>query len=771
MSKLRSIFTAIAVFLIACNAWAQTGGAYLSGRVVDSKNHGIGKATVRLTADRDSSITMKAATGDDGSFKFSGLADGRCDISVTCVGYESQTRRADVKGNTNVGKIRLEDAYKMLDGVTVMANYTDVKLTGETVVKVKGNPLAKGKTVTDFLKYVRDLDVTQSELSIRGKANTLIYLEDRKITFDQLKSISSSMIESVEIIPHADGSYGLLATGGVVKIHLRKDGGMIGSATLYSVVNTEGMVGESPRVNVLYSKGKWTLNNYLTAFEYLRGPYITRQHDTSGGAEEQTDTRDISRDKAVRDNLSLRYAFNKTDRIDVYGGVSASWGDNTQTSVGGGDRLVIASKPENQFYSVGAQYRKGWGHDGGNYFHMRIDYSKYKFDSRQGYDYNGLAERSSQKYDFDIIDIAPRLHLAIKENMGFNVGVQYQYASDLHDDKGTPTLGYISDGRYSYKILYYGAWMEYSATFGKSLYLKLGLNYSATDERNKDFMNHGNDISTWQDGIYPTLQGQWIIDRSKMRYLGIGYRHYYSMPNYNYRLPTVVWQGENLYSVGNTNLKKENYDDIDIYFSFDRNLSVSYNMSYGSNMVNVIMHQDESRPGTYFTRPENTAFSMMHTFRLAYAGRIFKFWYTNTYAMLTYKNARAGEDKIKHARVVFRSNNDFSVCKNFGLTYFFEALSKNKTESFETNATYSMDFGAYLSLMKGKMNIRLLYENAFYKRRITTTRGDGWTKRRINLSPDSHVLLTIGWNFNAGRQIKKQDLPTVNKQDREIPTF
>ena len=194
-------------------------------------------------------------------------------------------------------------------------------------------------------------------------------------------------------------------------------------------------------------------------------------------------------------------------------------------------------------------------------------------------------------------------------------------------------------------------------------------------------------------------------------------------------------------------------------------------MSYGRNMVNVIMHKDENRPGTYFTRPENTAFSMMHTFRLAYAGRIFKFWYTNTYAMFTYKNARAGDDKIKHARVVFRSNNDFSVCKNFGLTYFFEALGKNKTESYESNATYSMDFGVYMSLMKGKMNIRLLYENAFYKRRITTTRGDGWTKRRINLSPDSHILLTLGWNFNAGRKIKKQELPTVNKQERKIPTF
>ena len=761
----------VLLFFTGIKVYPQTCRYVLSGQVTDGDGESLPGANVELSSVGDSTTTLRTATGKDGGFEFSAVPAGDYELTITYMGCDDYRNRMKVNGDKHFGKIRMNTLAKMLDEITVMANYTDVKLTGETVVKVKGNPLAKGKTVIDFLQYVRDLDVTQSELSIRGKANTLIYLEDRKITFDQLKSISPSMIESVEIIPHADGSYGLLATGGVVKIHLRKDGGMIGSATLYSVVNTEGMVGEAPMVNVLYSKGEWTLSNYLTPFEYTRYPSITQQHDISGGATDQTDTKDISRDKAIRDNLSLRYSFNKTDHIDIYGGVSASCGDNIQTSVSGGDKLYITSKPETQYYSAGTQYRKGWGHDGKNYFHMRIDYSKYKSDSRQGYDYNGQAERASQKYDMCIVDIAPRFHLALKENMDFNIGVQYVYESDRHEDKGTPTLGYISDGKYNYKMYYYGAWMEYSATLGQSLYLKLGLNYSATDERNKDFLNSGNDISTRQDGIYPTLQGQWIVDRSKMRYLSIGYRHYYSMPNYNYRLPTVVWQGENLYSVGNTNLKKENYDDIDIYFSFDRNLSVSYNMSYGRNMVNVIMHKDENRPGTYFTRPENTAFSMMHTFRLAYAGRIFKFWYTNTYAMFTYKNARAGDDKIKHARVVFRSNNDFSVCKNFGLTYFFEALGKNKTESYESNATYSMDFGVYMSLMKGKMNIRLLYENAFYKRRITTTRGDGWTKRRINLSPDSHILLTLGWNFNAGRKIKKQELPTVNKQERKIPTF
>lgn len=771
MSNLRSIFTVVAILLTACCGWAQERGYVLSGRVIDSNDKGISKATVRLIVDGDSTSAMSTDTYDDGRFAFNGLVSGTYSLNVTSVGYDGFSRTTVVKGNMDVGKIKLEDANKMLDGITVMANYTDVKLTGETVVKVKGNPLTKGKTLVDFLQYVRELNVSEKDLSIRGKANTLIYLEDRKISFDELKSISPSMIESVEIIPHADNSYGVLATGGVVKVHLRKDGGMIGAATMYTVVNTDGMVGESPRVNLLYSKGKWTLNNYLTAFEYSRYPYITRQYDTSNDGCVRTDTKNIIKAKTLSDNLSLRYAFNKTDHVDIYGGVSAAWNNNTQTSVSGNDRLGIVSRPETQSYSVGTQYRKGWGRNGQDYFHIRLEYTKSKDDAKQGYEYNGLMERAKQCYDFDLVDMAPQIHIAFKENMNFNAGLQFQYASDRHDDEGTPTLGYIADGLYDYKLYYYGAWADYSVMLGKSFYLKFGLNYSATDERYKDFIHHGNDINTWQDGIYPTLQGQWLIDGGKMRYLSISYRHYYSMPNYNYRLPTVVWQGENLYSIGNTNLKKENYDDLDVSFSFNRNFSLSYNINYGRDMVNVMMHKDESRPGTYFTRPENTDFSLMHTFRLAYSGRVLKFWYSNTYSMLTYKNARAGEDKIRHARVVVRSSNDFSMSKCFGLTYVFEASSKNKTESYTSNASYSMDFGAYLSLMKGKLNINLTYENAFYNRVKTTMSGDGWSKRRINLSPDSHILLSVGWNFSAGRKISKQSLPTVNKYDREVPTL
>ena len=76
MSKLRSIFTVVAMLLTACCGWAQERGYSLSGRVVDINGKGIGKATVRLIVDGDSTSAMSTDTYDDGRFAFNGLVSG-----------------------------------------------------------------------------------------------------------------------------------------------------------------------------------------------------------------------------------------------------------------------------------------------------------------------------------------------------------------------------------------------------------------------------------------------------------------------------------------------------------------------------------------------------------------------------------------------------------------------------------------------------------------------------------------------------------------------
>ena len=756
--------------LISVGSGAQENKYGMTGRVVDKEGMAVMRASVTLTMAGGSAFRRQTVADDNGVFSFSALDNGNYELKITYIGLADYISDITVKGNTDLGNIRMDDSAEMLEGITVMANYTRQKRTGETIVKVKGNPLTKGKSTQDFLKYVRGIDVTESSLSLNGKQNTLIYLEDRKISFDQLKSIPPSMIEDIEIIPFADGSYGEKATGGVVKIHLRQEGGLIGSATVYGGMNTEDLYGESPRLNLLYTKGKFTINNYLTAFEYGKYPDIlTKEYNSSDDS--YTYKHNTTRYRIFGDNLSLRYAFNKTDRIDLYGGVSASWNRTSKNSISGNDTLDIKAKPISRAYSIGTQYRKGLGNGGENFLNMRIDYSKSKYDNGQEYNTNGMFDNARQNYDIDFVTVSPYAHFKFNDKMNLTAGLEYYYMSNMNNNRGTKTMSYIEDGKFCLNQDYYSAWAEYSLIPSKSLFLKFGMRYSGTNEKYKDYLDSSNNFERWQDGICPSLSGQWTIDENKMRYLNISYRRMFYLPNYGYRIPNVTWQGDDLYSIGNTDLKKEVYDDVELYFSLNRRLSFSYSMSYGSDIVSVIMHKDENRPGVYYTRPENSAYSMQQSLTMNYTGRIFSFWHTNTSIAYLYRHSRSGENKINHGTFTFRSNNDFKINKYLGLTLNMTASSKNRTESYDENARFKMDVSGYVSLMKGKMNVSLLYENILYNTKKLTMFGEGWEKRRTLLTPDSHVVLFVTWNFTAGKKINNQTLPTVKNKPVNTPTF
>ena len=92
---------------------------------------------------------------------------------------------------------------------------------------------------------------------------------------------------------------------------------------------------------------------------------------------------------------------------------------------------------------------------------------------------------------------------------------------------------------------------------------------------------------------------------AKEFYINFNYQYYYSLPNYNYTLPTVTWQGQNQYSIGNPDLTKENRHDFYVWLAYHRKWTVYYDFNYGDNLVKVIMHADPDRKDTYFTRPEN----------------------------------------------------------------------------------------------------------------------------------------------------------------------
>lgn len=773
MTHIRHLLTLTAMLAFAVTAMAQTTNNTVKGFVCDEEGEAMLGATVTVTSQGGDAKKHLAIVKEDGSFRVDSVPGGAATLTVTSIGYEDYKQAFKSDGETNLGVIKMRMSAEMLDEVTVMAKFTSIKSNGETVIQVKGNPLAKGKTLTDFLKYNRDIDVSSNNLSVRGKQNTLIYLDNKKISFSELSSIPPSMIERIEVIPEANALYGVNATGGVVKIILRDDAGLLGNVSLNGSVYDK--FSYNPSVNLLYSYKKLTINNYARGgTRKSLSETAEDRHDKYG--ESQTNAENDLTQDYFSDNLSLRYKFNDVDQLDIYGGVSLSNSDNLHNSVvksGAASTMMrLGNYAKTRIYSAGLQFKKQLGSKPDNYLHFRADYYKNKSDESQNYRYDGISEPARLHSDMNNITINPYVSLKPSSKVGLRVGVDYSYLRDKHENTGTPTLSYIQDGRYSTFGHDIGAWGEADFYISNSLYLRAVLNYHSTNSKYKDYLNKGNNVDYWENGIYPTVFGQWLINKDKQRALQVSYRHFYSLPNYNYRLPTVTWQNENTYSIGNTDLNKENYDLAEVTFMFNSSLSMTYRFWYGDDLVNVIMHQDPVRPGVYYTRPENTGNRRAHILRLNYSGRIFKFWYTNNTLTGDYTDENAGENSFNHAFVVFNSYNDFTICKNIGAQLSFAASTKQKNASYECKSSYGLSLGVYAFFLSNKLQVQLYYSNVFYDEPEYKMHGLNWQATRKDLSTYSGVNLSLSWNFSAGRKIKNVQLPKSQTDGgRLIPTF
>lgn len=764
-------FALIFILILTSTLYAQNNTIVLDGTVQDDKNRPISNATIIISSKNDSKATFQTVSNKEGKFKIKNISIGYYNMKVSHLEYETYNNDLSLEKDTSTNVLLMTKVSEMLDEVIVMAKYSDIKPNGETSIRVKGNPLAKGKTLSEFLQFIRDLDVSNDEISVRGRKNTLYYLDNQPISFEQLKNIQPSMIAHIDIIPHADASYGINATGGVIKIFLREEGGVLGSVTLAGKADYNGIKSTSPMATILYNRGKFSVKNFLSGVPYSRSTSMFEQQTETAQNKTVTDTKNNNRFKSLRDNLSLRYSFNKVTWLDVYGGTDFSWLRSGQNSTDGNNILSTSGKNKISGYNAGIQYQQGFGKDSLNYFRLRAEYSKNKENENADYLYNGIADNAALKSNSDHFSVQPIVHFKTTANSGLNIGLEYYYLIDRHEDNGTTTLGYIPTGHYTNKGYDYGAWIDYNILIKKKFYVYFALQYHGTQNIYSDYRSPENSTRSWEDGVYPSLFAQWLINSAKGRYLTFGFKHYYSLPNYNYRIPSVVWQSNNLYSIGNTNLKKENFYNMEIYYSFNSNWIASYNLTYCDDAIRIMTYQDETRNGTYYTKPENKGISVTHTFRIGYTTKPFKFWYNKNGLYVTLTHESMPGKSINNASIFFRSDNNFTLCRWLDLTLGIQAENKGKSLEYDYNGGFWLNAGAYMSFFNNNLNVALKCNQLIYTRNKKTIYGSDWTSIQKNLSHNTQINLQVTWNFNAGKKIRNKNLPSVNSMQRNVPTL
>lgn len=203
-----------------------------SAKVTDTLNAPVPFIAVALLKE-DSSIYKGEITNENGEFCFSKLAKGNYFIKISAAGYRDQYSRKI--SYDSLTPVKLDNIVLKQSGVTlgeiainVIKNPIEFK-GGNITVNIDGSPLAVGNNVFDLIARLPGVMVEGDNISIQGKSGVRVYINDRvqQLSGAQLsnflRSMSSTVVEKIEIITNPPARYDAAGNAGIINIKTKKN--------------------------------------------------------------------------------------------------------------------------------------------------------------------------------------------------------------------------------------------------------------------------------------------------------------------------------------------------------------------------------------------------------------------------------------------------------------------------------------------------------------------------------------------------------------------
>ena len=109
---------------------AQEKGFTLTGCLTDESGATICNATMSLTQIDKKAKTIHVLSDENGRFTIKNVPNGKYNLTATFIGYEDYKCTINICGDTDLGTAVMKESTEMLEGIIVMAEYTDIKPSG-----------------------------------------------------------------------------------------------------------------------------------------------------------------------------------------------------------------------------------------------------------------------------------------------------------------------------------------------------------------------------------------------------------------------------------------------------------------------------------------------------------------------------------------------------------------------------------------------------------------------------------------------------------------
>ncbi len=211
---------------------AQKGS--INGIVIDqSSKENIPFASVAVFAEGGNSLVKGTVSDDNGIFIIDDLSYGRYRLSLSFIGYETDSTRYVAinrqSPRVDIGNVELRTLNVALDEVEIRAKASTVATKiDRKVYRVADFETAKGGTATDLLNKLPSVSVgPDGTVSVRGTSDFMVYLNGKATLMDPsmlLAQLPGDAIENIEVITVPTAKYDAQGKGGIININTQKQG-------------------------------------------------------------------------------------------------------------------------------------------------------------------------------------------------------------------------------------------------------------------------------------------------------------------------------------------------------------------------------------------------------------------------------------------------------------------------------------------------------------------------------------------------------------------
>ncbi|WP_316820525.1 outer membrane beta-barrel family protein [Pedobacter gandavensis] len=774
----------------------------VKGRIVNSH-----KAPVELVyanlMKNDSTLIRQAFTDSTGSFSI--MAEkGNYRLVLEQLGTKFSSREITLDKNMELGDIEINEATE-LQGVTISGRKRVLEQKVDRLVfNVENSVMASSGTALDAIKATPTVRVQNDQISIVGKGEVLVLIDDRLQRIPQedlahfLKTIPSSNIKSIEVISTPPAKYDAEGNSGLINIKLKSAkenswNANIGSTytqQTYAGGNLQGLFNYNHnRLSIQASANKGSQKNLTTSTSQIFYPDELWKQEISNKSKNRTSGLNFGLDYKLTGQWTtgIKYLNSSTTKESTNHPFTSRF-DNSTKNV---NSYVVSdvqanNKPEmnslNWYHSIQLDTT-------GKNIMVDFDYFNYRKRDDRFFEGNELDQQqqiipnkffSSSNHNLNQIkNYSGKIDFSLPykwANISFGGKLSYTNTNNdlvvYNRQTGIPVLDQNQSNIFNYKeyneALYFSGNRKLNAQWETQIGLRMEATQTEGFSANLNQTNKNNYIK-----LFPTAYLSYVPNDNNS--FSLNYSRRIRRPDFDYLNPFVVKTSPYYYSEGNPYLKPSYINNLEFTYIRKQNWLSSVYFSQVTNFGQELSIIDPSTNITKLT-PLNYANTYQIGFSTYYNFKKYSWWNNVSGFNINYQNVKSKIDFIQSidgANGYFYTNNDFTLNQSksvfIGLNYGLQL--PGQYQIFHISSLHMLDASMKFLFLKKNLTLTITGEDLLNAQKpLISYKSNGIANNVKSYGDTRGFRIGVSYKFgNANLKTKNRNAGNEDERNRINP--